>query len=1048
VAIKYSRSIRMQADQNEREHAPAELKKLDAEDLVHHGVLEKKPGLGLLWQERNCVLTGQRMLYFDGDKLKGAIHLDDVDSITGSESEPLQFSVVATARESMREYKFRAQGTTADRNKWVTLLSDLIADGTRNSVSERLKLSRDQALEHHSSYDDEMDKLVEETVLKVAYSSRQMRQRYAELIKACELARNGVRLKEAGFEREGDFELKCCLAEYAEVAGYDRSRPQRDSDFTKAIRIMDRSLYFEPSLHLPGVESVQDAMHEVYRAYAQCAYVLYKHAEQSRQRIIEQLDASDGGKRWCSWRVRLGSIKPDQNAGLYTEVERYDQLCADAQLKLEAWIAFLETVREWVKKWSVVGKQQDDHRTKNQHKLPPDDVVLLASEMLLFAARHRHLDLCQRLYNVSHDWLDFTSHLVTPRGAVFPIQTLLAHAMDDLETEIKDEVPVKENREYMASKASKETDRQLIISLSNRLPDLLSATRSGGWVGFASSRTRAKLQYRFKIAQGAVMTYVDWCLDVYNIHLFWVQQERFLAVISIACILLGVIMMCVQDAMLTSPLEERLGEAGRYQGEQTPSRRSTPRDEMKLLRAPLFWKRVLLNFSFTRMAREAWIAKLYLDKGRQPHSAFVVVKLVDGLFEAMPQSLMYCYVFMRDMQACTGDGWWDCSGYANVDATWTLDEKVFTPKFAGLLFSLASFAGALASMGQRVQGFWRVIFGAFCLVQALLRALTLCAAGLLAREWCKDHADAWCDAENGETPYGYILLMALYLWFTVSTSTVLHVVYLQGHAGASIGGCLKYRQDESNVSEGCCKKLALLCYRLTILNQHVAQAWVLGMLNCVVAFDTPPFKMLKNASPRPPRLSFFIFRASEILTVGFLWSWHLYQRHKVFGQEENISRAVVFLSCFLILFVMMLLLYVLCLLVPRTSHEILSNSARRALTVGQVSAGTQQQSAEFTAHRPRTFELTVAAILFLGMMVAMVVPMWTPEPSVACATNATNVTATCCASKDPTCVIDQSEFSTSCATMACCDDICFTNQSTSTSLWFTGDGWFWRDGGE
>jgi hypothetical protein len=90
-------------------------------------------------------------------------------------------------------------------------------------------------------------------------------------------------------------------------------------------------------------------------------------------------------------------------------------------LKLEAWIAFLETVREWVKKWSVVGKQQDDHRTKNQHKLPPDDVVLLASEMLLFAARHRHLDLCQRLYNVSHDWLDFTSHLVTPRGAVFPI---------------------------------------------------------------------------------------------------------------------------------------------------------------------------------------------------------------------------------------------------------------------------------------------------------------------------------------------------------------------------------------------------------------------------------------------------------------------------------------------------------------------------------------------------------------------------------------------------------------------------------------------------
>eukprot|EP01046_Picozoa_sp_COSAG06_P061763 COSAG06_NODE_13678_length_1232_cov_1.479259_1_plen_27_part_10 len=27
--------------------------------------------------------------------------------------------------------------------------------------------------------------------------------------------------------------------------------------------------------------------------------------------------------------------------------------------------------------------------------------------------------------------------------------------MDDLETEIKDEVPVKENREYMASKASK-----------------------------------------------------------------------------------------------------------------------------------------------------------------------------------------------------------------------------------------------------------------------------------------------------------------------------------------------------------------------------------------------------------------------------------------------------------------------------------------------------------------------------------------------------------------------------------------------------------------
>ena len=75
---------------------------------------------------------------------------------------------------------------------------------------------------------------------------------------------------------------------------------------------------------------------------------------------------------------------------------------------------------------------------------------------------------------------------------------------------------------------------------------------------------------------------------------------------------------------------------------------------------------------------------------------------MEGLFEATPQSLIFCFAIMR--------GYWEC-------------EQTNALKVASLCLAFSSSAATLATVGDSAQLAWRVAFGLFCLVQIVLRSV-------------------------------------------------------------------------------------------------------------------------------------------------------------------------------------------------------------------------------------------------------------------------------------------------------------------------------------
>ena len=119
----------------------------------------------------------------------------------------------------------------------------------------------------------------------------------------------------------------------------------------------------------------------------------------------------------------------------------------------------------------------------------------------------------------------------------------------------------------------------------------------------------------------------------------------------------------------------------------------------------------------------------------------------------------------------------------------------------------------------------------------------------------------------------------------------------------------------------CCKAT----FRLSPLNSRTLPAYILGIINIVLAVETQPFSVLRNADPRPPRLPFMIVRFVEISLMCLLFEKSL---------RRDVSYPVDFDALASYGLGALVALYLLCLLIPYQLREANPATLARALSFG------------------------------------------------------------------------------------------------------------------
>lgn len=314
--------------------------------------------------------------------------------------------------------------------------------------------------------------------------------------------------------------------------------------------------------------------------------------------------------------------------------------------------------------------------------------------------------------------------------------------------------------------------------LASRVPDLLQTTTLGGWVGFHEAKTAKKLVTLGIILSAPVLSFVDLGLDLANAHEWAHNCEGWFTVVSCTCIVLGLCVTCLFDAtitrrgsllgaaaIMTDVEETTCVDINADVSRRTSNGVSTERSDEYLmhsgvaLRAPSFCVRCAMNLTFTRVLYESRVALRAWRHGRLPNAAFYFTKQVDGIFEAMPQSLIYTYSVVRSYFELEED----------------LSHYTMRIKVVSLVLSVCSAAMTFATLGQVAQPLWRLCFFLFCGLQIMLRSATLAAFVLLLRDHCTYDVVSYCSEDS----YHYYVIA--YAFFTMITSMLCHVVHLCVH---------------------------------------------------------------------------------------------------------------------------------------------------------------------------------------------------------------------------------------------------------------------------
>eukprot|EP01050_Picozoa_sp_SAG11_P014721 SAG11_NODE_1843_length_4179_cov_2.361520_1_plen_533_part_00 len=271
------------------------------------------------------------------------------------------------------------------------------------------------------------------------------------------------------------------------------------------------------------------------------------------------------------------------------------------------------------------------------------------------------------------------------------------------------------------------------------------------------------------------------------------------------------------------------------------------------------------------------------------------------------------------------------------------------PCFISLLCKHSHLTGGLSC---QVQIKYRLAFWLFCFMQQLIRVFTLCAVVLLLTEHCAKDSVSYC----GET-HSTTLLVVLFGMAEWGLSMIVHVIHLQGHLGGSLGACFHdaYYEDEVNTvrhldSAGRRvrrrRPICGIALRMSMLSKRTFPAYLIGFLNIIVACETQPFSVLRNADPRPPRLLFFLIRLTEICFSGYLFENALRSNTKLTqaanehmaGSQSVYERPLPYPFDFDGVFTagigLLVSLYLGCLLIPHQLREAAPQALQRALTVG------------------------------------------------------------------------------------------------------------------
>ena len=207
----------------------------------------------------------------------------------------------------------------------------------------------------------------------------------------------------------------------------------------------------------------------------------------------------------------------------------------------------------------------------------------------------------------------------------------------------------------------------------------------------------------------AVVYYVDWGLDIQVLRGFLQPDANGRThpgwfTMSLTFMFMGLAVSFLFD--LAPYLQEhRLAQSAK-QG-APPSKKTKPEAPESgdgSLQFP--WRALWQNATLTKMLVESRRAIKYLDAGYQPPPGFDATKIAEGLFEAVPQSLLQTYVAVEAM-------------YANQPPDLVLTGSIGV--------SFITLGLSLATLGRAPGGLWRGTFFLFVVVQ-VRRARPACLA--------------------------------------------------------------------------------------------------------------------------------------------------------------------------------------------------------------------------------------------------------------------------------------------------------------------------------
>ena len=312
-----------------------------------------------------------------------------------------------------------------------------------------------------------------------------------------------------------------------------------------------------------------------------------------------------------------------------------------------------------------------------------------------------------------------------------------------------------------------------------------------------------RLQYRtlpLRYLQGVIGFYFDLGTDV-AVALTYLNSERYGEPYFWACVIIlifHIMMQCLFDWFTSMK-----------------GKRAIDRDWKR------FQQKLLLNIFHVRILKEAWTgfsnwrADSRKATPRTIPASFDQVKLIEGLFEGLPQAILQTYLAVQDI---------------NRGAA-----RDITPvRIVSLVLSYVSFATAIGSMGMRIQPVWRAAFILYVLTQVLMRSLTLTYFVFRV-------------VQTTETVFSFNTVPGIALWMYLAFSWWMTVLF-----------------DFVNHKKGTGRS-------------NLVPTWS-GLFSCVFAFMVPvnlqEFTVLKTALPRAAPLPFFIFRQIEMLVIG---SWFVHE---------------------------------------------------------------------------------------------------------------------------------------------------------------------------